>query len=405
MSKLLFRIARTSMRHRRWIVAAWLVVLAAAGLAAASSSGSTVDDFSVPGTQSQQAADQLAGIPALANAQTQVVFSSNSSITGAAQQAAVQSTLTSMRASPDDMSVSNPFTSSGVSTNGRAAIANVTFTSSSTEVPVSAVDALSDETGAATGAGLLASFNGEVYPGWQSSLSETPEIIGALVAAIILLLVLGSALAASLVLATALSGVGLVVAGCAVLETLTNVSSAAETVALMLTLACGLDYMLFITQRHQAQLAAGLAPEDSIPRAIGTAGGSVVFAAAMVMIALCGLGLTGVPFLAVMGYLGAGAVFITLLMAVTLLPALLGFAGRHVQRRQRVRASRHAHGHAGGSRTVGARWAAFVVRRRLPLALGAIALLGLIAVPAAGLALGLPDGQSEPTSNTSRRGL
>ncbi len=169
----------------------------------------------------------------------------------------------------------------------------------------------------------------------------------------------------------------------------------------MLALACGIDYALFIVHRHRTQLEDGMAPEESVSRAVGTAGSSVVFAALSVVVALCGLALTGIPFLEVMGFTGAGAVLLALLISLTLLPAMLGFAGGKVlaSRRPRPRRGRR-HARPGAAVPAGQRWAALVVRRRTPLAIAVIALLALVALPALRLSLGLPASADLPTSSS-----
>ena len=107
-----------------------------------------------------------------------------------------------------------------------------------------------------------------------------------------------------------------------------TLSSTAPTLALMIGLAVGIDYALFILSRHRTQLAAGMDPEESAARATGTAGSAVVFAGLTVVIALSGLAVVGIPFLTVMGVGAAGTVLVAVLVALTLLPALIGFAGR-----------------------------------------------------------------------------
>jgi RND superfamily putative drug exporter len=188
-----------------------------------------------------------------------------------------------------------------------------------------------------------------------------------------------------------------------------TIPSTATSLALMLGLSCGIDYALFILSRHRNQLLLGMPIEDSVPLAVGTAGSSVVFAALTVIVALCGLSVAGIPFLTAMGLSAAGSVLIGMLIALTLLPALLGFAGDKVAK---FLASPLRPGHyeqvaqLGAhhpDRTLGAAWARFVVRFRVPVLLGGVALLVVIAVPFTHLQLGLPSGASQPKDNTARK--
>ena len=348
MSRALYRLAGMSYRHRRLVLVGWLAVILAVVSLGLLSGGTTVDNFSVPGTQSQQALTQLQdALPALAAPATQVVFASTGAakVTGPAERAAIQTSITRLRSGPQVAAVSDPFASGLVSKNGQVAVATVSFAAATdSNVTAAALSALTSATAAARAAGLQVDYGGAIYPGGTSSTSELPELIGVLVALVVLLVMFGTLAAAGIPLIAALTCVGIVTAGTTALAAVTQISSPTVTVALMLALACGIDYSLFIVYRHRTQLADGIAPEEWVARAAGTAGSSVVFAALTVVVALCGLALTGIPFLAVMGFTGAGAVLLALLISVTLLPAMLGFAGRKVLTSPRPRAHAGARG-------------------------------------------------------------
>jgi len=246
-----------------------------------------------------------------------------------------------------------------------------------------------------------------VYPGFHTKTSALPELIGLLIALVILLITFGSFVAAGLPILTALIGVITTLMGVTAVASVVSIASAATTVALMLGLSCGIDYGLFILLRHRNNLLNGMSIEQSVAMAIGTAGSSVVFAALTVIVALCGLALVGIPFLTVMGITAAAAVAVALLIALTLVPAMLGFAGTkvikffgirsgHPERIARIAANQP-------EQSSGARWARFVVRSRVPVLIGGVLLLGVIALPATKMQLGLPSGSSKPRSNTQRR--
>ena len=402
MSTALYRLAGLSYRHRRLVLVAWLVVILAVVSLGLLSRGTTVDNFNVPGTQSQQALTQLQqALPALAAPSTQVVFASTgtATVTGPAQRAAIEASIARLRSGPQVALVSDPFASGLVSKNGQVAVATVSFTAAThPDVRPAALSALTSATAPARAAGLQVDYDGAVYPGGTSQTSELPELIGVLVALVVLLVMFGTLAAAGIPLIAALTGVGIITAGTTALAAVTQISSPAVTVGLMLALACGIDYSLFIVYRHRTQLTAGMPPEESVARAAGTAGSSVVFAALTVAVALCGLALTGIPFLTVMGFTGAGAVLLALLISVTLLPAMLGFAGHAILPTRHRRARRRAR--PGPAVPAGQRWAALVVRRRTPLAIAVIAVLALLAVPALRLSLGLPASAEQPTSSS-----
>ena len=192
--------------------------------------------------------------------------------------------------------MSDPFESGLVSKNGRVALATVGFAvAPDANVTPAALSAVTQRAAPARTAGLQIAYGGDVYPGGALSISEVPELIGVLVALVILLLALGTVVGAAVPLVAALTGVVVVATGTTAIAAVTQISSAAVTLALMLALACGIDYALFIVHRHQTQLEGAMTAEESVPRAFGTAGSSVVFAALSVMVALCGLALAGFP--------------------------------------------------------------------------------------------------------------
>ena len=163
----------------------------------------------------------------------------------------------------------------------------------------------------------------------------------------------------------------------------------------MIGLAVGIDYTLFILSRHRTQLASGMHPEESAARAVGTAGSAVVFAGLTVVIALSGLAVVGIPFLTVMGVGAAGTVLVAVLVALTLLPALLGFAGTRLAPRPGSRAARRELADAqeapGAGGSMGARWTRLITRRPLVTVLAVLAGLLVLALPAPQLQLALPD--------------
>jgi RND superfamily putative drug exporter len=274
----------------------------------------------------------------------------------------------------------------------------VAFADLSFEVPVedledSTKDALERVAEPAREAGLQVEFSGGVIS-TASEESTSTETIGVIVAFFVLLISFRSLLTAAMPLVTALIGVGIGISAITAMTGVVEINSTAPTVALMLGLAVGIDYALFIVSRHRQQLDDGMDPAESVGRATGTAGSAVVFAGLTVIIALVGLIVVGIPFLSVMGLAAAGTVAIAVLIALTLLPALLGFARHRVAGRRRRPAG------VGG---MGLRWARLVTGRPLVAIVGVIALLGAAAIPALDLVLALPDDGTKPEDTTERR--
>ncbi|BCJ54323.1 membrane protein [Actinoplanes sp. NBRC 14428] len=247
------------------------------------------------------------------------------------------------------------------------------------------------------------------------------EVAGVLVAAVVLVVTFGSLVAAGMTLLTALAGVIAGMCGLLLVTAVVDVSSTAPILALMLGLAVGIDYALFISSRHRTQLSAGLPAEESVARATATAGSAVLFAGATVVIALAGLSIVGVPFLAAMGLAAAGTVLTAVLVALTLLPAVLAFTGDRIlprSQRRRTKAAtdpaRGGHagqgdrpgqaGHAGDGeeRAFGFRWARWVVRFRIPVLLVLVLGLGALSLPTRDMRLALPDNGTAPADSPQR---
>ncbi|NYI76003.1 MMPL family transporter [Nocardioides panzhihuensis] len=281
-----------------------------------------------------------------------------------------------------------------VSADGSAALVNVAYSvgrlEMSEETKKATVDHFTDDPIDGIEVGVSADISQEapnpMGPG---------EIVGVGVAAIVLLVMLGTIIGAGVPLITALTGVGIGALGALSLSGALQMASMTPILGLMLGLAVGIDYSLFILNRHRKQLLHGSDVTESIALANGTAGTAVVFAGSTVIVALVALNMTGIPFLGLMGSVGAACVAIAVLVAITLTPAILGLVGgRIVSKRARKKVSKQdaAEAHAKPMPT----WRALVT-----VVASVIALLAL-AVPALDMRLGLPDGGSEPEGSLAK---
>ena len=412
MSTYLYRLAHFAFRRRRLVLAIWLLAAIAAISVAQLSGGKTNDTFTIPGTEAQNAASVLTTkLPAFSGGQSTIVFATAGStkVTDPAAKAAIVAALGKLRSVPQVVSVASPFSTGLVSPTGQVALGQVQWSAPATGVKDASLLAVTAAMKPLAADGVEVQYNGSVYPGWRTAISEVPELIGLIVAFGILMITFGAFAAAGMPILGAIIGVITTLMGITAVASVLTIASASTTVALMLGLSCGIDYGVFILSRHRTNLLNGMTPEESVPLAMGTAGGSVVFAALTVLIALCGLSVVGIPFLTVMGLAAAASVTVALLIALTLLPAVLGFAGLKVAKFARLpglgaRAERVARRSAADPDSPrGARWAGFVVRHRVLVLLGGIALLGVLAIPAASIQLGLPGGASQPKGNTQRQ--
>jgi RND superfamily putative drug exporter len=334
----------------------WLGVLALALAGAAFFNQGTDDTFRLPGTESGAALEQLyATFPQVsgASAQLVVVAPDGAAVTDSALKGPIEDAVEAAGAVPGVVAVTDPFggqVAGAVSDGGAAALVTIQVDGTATNVTDDLKDGLVDVETTLQGAlpaGSTVALGGELYAIQVPGIGAT-EGLGVVVAVVVLLITFGSFVAAGLPLFTALLGIGISAGLIYAATKVVAVNSTTPMLAIMLGLAVGLDYALFIVNRHRSQLSSGMAPEESTARASATAGSAVVFAGLTVMIALAGLFVANIPFLTTMGVAAAGAVGIAVLIAVTLTPALLGFAGERLRPRPR-RAPRRAAGHADTS--------------------------------------------------------
>ncbi|MFI8975167.1 MMPL family transporter [Nocardia asteroides] len=412
MSRYLFAFGQVVARRRWWVLALWALLLAGAISFAAGTGGKTNDNFTVPGTESQDAVLLLQQkMPEFSGAQMQVVFATPgmAKVTDQQVMAEIEQVMAELKGLSQVAAVVDPFQAQAVSPDQRVALGSVQFTVAAGEVTEHTLGEVDQIAGVAREAGLGVEFSGGVYPGFTAEIPHSPEVLGVVAAFIILLITFGAVVAAGLPIVTALVGVGIGLAGILGVAAFVDVPSAAESLAMMLGLSCGIDYALFLLARHRHQLVLGMTTAESIPLVIGTAGSSVVFAAITVIIALCGLTVAGIPFLTVMGLTAAVSVLVAMLVALTLLPALLSFAGGLVAKfispplhpgkaEEVARIAAYE-----PERTFGHAWGRFVTRFRIPLLISGVAILAVLAIPVTQMDLGLPSGATQPESSTARK--
>ncbi len=414
MSSFLYGLGRAVFRRRMLVLLAWVAALAVVGGLALAVSDKFDESFTLPGTESQVALDALNRTFPQASGTTAdliVVPREGQSVRSAAAQDAIRASVGRLADIPQVDAATSPFDQYArgqVAQDDSAAIISVRFDTANTGISPATFDALAAETTRLQTSlpGSAASIGGQAYGGDTPGLSPT-ELIGVLVALVVLFLTLGSLRAAGMPLITALLGVALTMALIFGATGIAVISSTTPLLALMLGLAVGIDYALFITSRHRDQLRDGMAPEESVAQAVATSGSAVVFAGMTVMIALCGLAVAGIPFLTTMGVAAAIGVAIAVLIALTLLPAMLGFAGERLAPKPRhVRAARVEAARGGAPARLaakppkvglGRRWVRLVTRVPVLTVVLVVAGLGVMSYPALDLRLSLPsNGTSAP---------
>ena len=395
MSELLARLARTlTHRWKRGLAAAVLVIVMLMGLA--SLSGEAVDDFSAPGTDTQRAIDLLrAHTPALAGVDSTLVFSvEQGRITDPGPRAAVEGALDRVSRLNGVGQVDDPFAEGGrLSPDGRLAAVDVRYTLDQSEVEKEDGEALiaAAETGERNGVdvaerGVLIDFASE---------QEFPvgELVGVLVAIVLLTVLFRSLAAMAVTLIGALIGVMVGQILLAVLSAPLNLPSFASVIAVMLGLGAGIDYALLIIGRYREQIVAGDSRRDASAKSAATSGASVVAAGLVVMLAIAGLLVIGLPFIGKLGVASAIGIAAVVVSALTILPIMIGAFGRWLSPKKPE--------HAGASPAFG-RWGETVTARPwVSIAAGVLVLL-VFAAPVTQLRLGQPDDGNQPESRTQR---
>jgi RND superfamily putative drug exporter len=402
MATYLYRLGGWAFDHRRTVLLGWVLVLVLVVASAGAFSGQFSEKFEVPGTESQRAQDLLyEKYPGAGGASARVVYQApaGQTLTDQQNRAAVMDSVERASKAEGVSQVVDPYTAKAISKDGRIGYADVIYPMPADEVDESARDELEASAEPAKAGGMQVEFGGGLVTEEHKS---TAEMLGIMVGFLVLAITLGSLVAAGLPLLTALIGVGISVGAVTALTGVFELTDTAPTLATMLGLAVGIDYALFILARHRQNMADGMEPREAAAQATGTAGSAVVFAGMTVVIALLGLPVVGIPFLTVMGLAAAGAVIVAVLIATTLLPALLRFTRGRVTRKNRVLTFR-PRARRSGREALSLRYAGFLTRRPVPVVVVGLVLLLAVAVPATHMKLGLPDGGSKPTDNTERR--
>jgi RND superfamily putative drug exporter len=405
MTGVLYRLARFCVRHRFAVLAVWILMTVALVAASHSLGDHTNDNVTLPGTNSQQAADALSKpFPDQANGSSPIVLHvSNGKLTDSKYSQAVNQAAADVAKAPDVASVVNPLTAQGASAlskDQRTGYVSVTLSVSPGAMSVGDAQTIIDAAAKpAQAAGIQVETGGQLGQKVSKPATETSELIGIIAAMVILTFTFGTVVAMLLPIVTAILGLASTLSIVQIFSHAMTVSTVAPTLATMIGLGVGIDYALFIVTRHFRGLKDGLDLRESIARAAATSGGAVAFAGGTVTIALVSLAVAGIPLVTTMGLMAAVAVVVAVMAALTLLPAMLAIIGPRINA-LRVR-NRHPAAHP--KQGAWARWAAGVARRPVISTLAALAILIPLATPLLSLTLGQKDVAALSTSTTARR--
>ncbi|MFD3620259.1 MMPL family transporter [Streptomyces sp. NPDC058676] len=400
--------ARWCYRHRLVVLLLWVGALFGLGAASSSAGTNYAEVFSLPNTDSKHAYDLMEkAFPERAGDTDTVVWKvDEGSVRDGSVRSRIEPALKEIGAMKGVGEVTDPYGAQGaaqISKDGRIAYAQVTFAEQANAVPKDLVQDVVDTAREAGGDGLQVELGGQAITRVQEPPTGTAEIVGILAAAVVLFLAFGSVFAMLLPILIALFGVGTGLFSTQLISHVTNVPELASLLSTLIGLGVGIDYALFIVTRHRKGILRGLDPEEAAVTALNTSGRAVLFAGGTVCIALAGMLVTNLRFLDGVVIGTSLTVVLSVLAAVTLLPALLGLLGHRVlSRRQRRRLA--AQGpeveRASG---LAARWSATVERRPRSVAALAVVVMAVLALPLLSLRLGTVDQGNDDASTTTRK--
>jgi putative drug exporter of the RND superfamily len=398
---MLVRLADWCYRRRRLVVLAWVAALIGAFALAGAFGGEFKQDYLQPGSESQQVSNTLkANFPQKSGGTLQIVVHSDAGVTSDEIEVRVEQILADVATADHVVSVTSPFTQEAahqISADGTTAYADVALDKSADEFTAAEAKALVEPILAAGDASLQVEAGGPVATK-SLIVAAGSEGIGLIAAAIILLITFGSVVAMGLPLITALFGLGIAMALGEVLKRVVDVPEWAIYTAAMVGIGVGIDYALLIVTRFRSSLADGQEPRGATLTAMATAGRAVLFAGMTVVISMLGILLMGQPAMNGFAFTVVLALIVVMAASVTLLPAILGFTGRNIERLHVPFVSKSVRSY-DASRWY--RWSRFIQRRPWWAAIGSLAVLLALAAPFLGIRFGVPDaGNDSPTLTT-----
>ncbi len=399
MALALHRLGRWCVTHRRRVLLLWLGAVLVLGVVASRAGGEYSDDFTVPGVESQAAVDLLQErFPDAAGGSAQVVFHApDGGVTDPANARAVEAVVAEIQGLADVGSVSDPMTQP--SPDDTTLLAVVQYDVALTELGLEDLDALLEAGAPLADRDIQVAVGGELPQYVEQPETQAAELIGLLAAVFILLVAFGSVLAMGLPIAIALFGLGVSVLLLSLAAAVVDVPTNTPILASMIGIGVGIDYALFVVTRHREHLHDGMTVVESAARATATAGQAVIFAGGTVVIAILGLAISGIPVVTLMGMGAALVVAVMVLATITLLPALLGFAGHGIDRFRVFRARTER----VDTVSVWSRWGAAVARRPWPYLVASLAFLLLLAAPLLSIRFGQTDSGTAAETSTQRQ--
>ncbi len=404
-------LARWCYRHRLVVLVLWLGALFGLGAASSAAGTNYANVFSLPDTDSATAYDLMEkAFPERAGDTDTVVWKvdgeGGASVRDESVRSRIEPALEEIGRMKGVGEVTDPYGAQGaaqISKDGRIAYAQITFTEQANAVPKELIEEVVDTAQAAEQGGLQVELGGQAIARTQEPPQGTAEAVGILAAAVVLFLAFGSLFAMLLPIIVAIAGVGTGMIATMLMSHVADVPEVAPLLGSLIGLGVGIDYALFIVTRHRRGILRGMKPEEAAVTALNTSGRAVLFAGGTVCIALAGMLVMNMRFLDGVVIATSLTVVLSVLAAITLLPALLGLLGMRVlSRRQRRRlvAAGPEPAEASGP---AARWSSYVQRRPRPVAALALVVMAVLAIPVLSIRLGATDQGNHQESTTTRQ--
>ncbi|HEX7097118.1 MAG TPA: MMPL family transporter, partial [Acidimicrobiales bacterium] len=396
------QLARACYRHRRLVLTGWAALVIGLTILASVAGGVFKIDFALPGSESQRAIDILEreGFASRAGEQAHIVFRAEQDIDDPTVREAMESFFADVVELVDGVDIISPYSPDGerqISDDRRIAYAELNFSDRESSDYQRDAETITERHDQIDVDGLTVELGGDIF---AEDAFGNSELVGLLLAVVILLVAFGSVLAMGLPITTALFGIGCGVAIVRLVANVLDMPDFTTQAVLMISIGVGIDYALFIVTRYREGLRAGRSPESATTVAIDTAGRAVLFAGSTVVIALLGLLVLDLDVFRGVAIGTAIGVAVTMVASVTLLPALLGFAGRNIDR---LGLPHRARAPGLDRRTFWYRWSRVIQRRPWPALLGTLVALLVLAIPVLSIRLGFGDAGNRPTSDKTRR--
>jgi RND superfamily putative drug exporter len=412
MAKQLQKLGELMFRLKWWVVLAWVIILTILAIVTINIGPKTSTQLSIPGTQAQKALDKFDELfPGTGAASAKVVLQAPEGKKISDFRSQIETLSTDIAKVNEVTSTVGPFAlSSAISKDGTIGFITVQLNPEQDGmVAPETLSKVNDLIVAARAGDLTVVAGGDLVDKQLGEIAGPGEASGIILALIILVITLGSLIAAGMPLVTAFVAVGVSMAGLFSLSHVIEVNSTAPVLAVMLGLAVGIDYSLFIVNRYRTYIKEGYGLQEAAGRSIATAGNAVVFAASTVVIALVSLAIVQIPFMTIMGAAAAGTVAVAAIVALTLIPALFGIFGLFIFGRRSRRAIRKAqasgaiHEEKVSHGTFWYRWGEFLLRFRKTILISALAIIVVLAWPITSLRLGLPTDETAAPGTSQRQ--